>query len=98
MTRSNKKWNDKIIENKGSCVACQPIVDMLNDWNEERYEMLELLNLVLISDACPICGNQGYYTEGTTDHPVMVQCEFCHCEPKSIFNTNEKIKELLKIK
>jgi hypothetical protein len=52
------------------------------------------------------CGNHGTLSEhgcnGTEEDcvstcPVPAQCEFCYCEPKSKFNLENDLKELLKI-
>ena len=53
------------------------------------------------------CGNKGTLAEhgcdGTEEDcartcPVPVQCEFCYCEPKSKFNLENDLQELIKSK
>ena len=43
---------------------------------------------------CPNCPNQGWYVHPNnyTGEPEQVQCEFCECEPNSVFNVINRLE------
>jgi len=47
--------------------------------------------------SCPNCPNQGWYVQPNqyTGEPEQEQCEFCECEPDSVFNTIRSIQQEL---
>ena len=44
---------------------------------------------------CPDCNDVGWYADGTIE-PTQQQCQFCYCEPNSIFNVHAMIAQAIK--
>jgi hypothetical protein len=69
------------------------------DKNEAAQDVRELADqidrLYASAEHCPNCPDQGWFTDGPTDDPEQVQCEFCYTVETSLFNIKAKVLEII---